>query len=888
MKNIYQKKLKHHKLFFTLLLGFFFSILMFTETNAQTEIILTGQAAGDQFGVSVSAGDVNGDGYNDFIVGAMWNDAGGSYAGRSYIYFGGISMDNIADVTMTGEAAGDWFGYSVSTAGDVNGDGYSDVIVGAMDNRAGGIRAGRVYIYYGGTIMDNTADVIMTGEAAEDRFGNWVSTAGDVNGDGYSDVIVGSTGNDAGGTSAGRSYIYFGGISMDNIVDVIITGEASGHRLGNSVSTAGDVNGDGYSDVIVGAYFNDAGGRRAGRSYIYFGGTSMDNLADVVMTGEAAGDYFGESVSTAGDVNGDGYNDVIVGAFANDAGGVDAGRSYIYFGGILMDNLADVIMTGEAADDFFGYATSIAGDVNGDGYSDVIVGAYQNDTGGDNAGRSYIYFGGTSMDNIADVIMTGEAAYDNFGYSVYTTGDVNGDGYNNVIIGAWKNDAGGNNAGRAYIYAIFVPEFGIISGTVSVSGNGLTSVTVKLLDEAGLPVAGFDDINTDTNGDYSFTDVPAGDYQVMIVEPPGYEPDGNPKLGTVEPNQDLIIDFQLTQLVGDVAGTVSVSGTGLENVLVKLLDEFGFPVDGFDDVYTDTNGEYSFIDVPIGNYQVMIVEPLGYMVDLNPKPAVVLANETTTVDFSLTEVVVLNNARSKGYWKHQFDVYVKGRGHAEESEQDLIDYIALVHQHYTLYYDIFTDVNTNEEWQAILSLKGNHPMADRAKQHLSALILNMVSNKIGQYTVVTADGRGVGDVVQYVSELIIDGDDTNDELAKDLAESVNNQQMIDAGIVPEGSILFKTGEGSKNIEVTTYELFDNYPNPFNPATTIKYQTPDVGFVTLKVYDVLGNEVATLVNERKEEGRYQITFDASALSSGVYIYQIRSGDFIDTKKMILMK
>ena len=138
---------------------------------------------------------------------------------------------------------------------------------------------------------------------------------------------------------------------MDNIADVIMTGEAAGDNFGFSVSTAGDVNGDGYSDVIVGAYYNDAGGSNAGRSYIYFGGTLMDNTADVIMTGEAAGDYFGYSVSTAGDVNGDGYSDVIVGAYSNDAGGSDAGRAYIYFGGASMDNIADVIMTGEAAGD---------------------------------------------------------------------------------------------------------------------------------------------------------------------------------------------------------------------------------------------------------------------------------------------------------------------------------------------------------------------------------------------------------------------------------------------------------------------------------------------------------------------------------------------------------
>jgi hypothetical protein len=418
----------------------------YSQPDTLTNIILTGQAANDRFGWSVStAGDVNGDGYSDVIVGARFNNAGGTSAGRSYIYLGGTSMDKTADVTMTGAAAYDYFGWSVSTAGDVNGDGYSDIIVGAP-----GSGAGRAYIYFGGTSMDNIADVTMTGEAASDGFGGSVSRAGDVNGDRYSDVIVGAPYNDAGEDEAGRSYIYFGGTSMDNIADVTMTGEAADDRFGISVSTAGDVNGDGYSDVIVGANWNDAGGEGAGRSYIYLGGTSMDNSADVTMTGEAAYDNFGFSVSTAGDVNKDGYSDVIVGAYTNNAGGAYAGRAYIYFGGISMDNIADVIMTGEATSDGFGGSVSTAGDVNRDGYSDVIVGALWKDEG-----RSYIYFGGTSMDNIADVTMTGEAADDRFGTSVSTAGDVNGDRYSDVIVGASLNDAGGTMAGRAYIYFIY-------------------------------------------------------------------------------------------------------------------------------------------------------------------------------------------------------------------------------------------------------------------------------------------------------------------------------------------------------------------------------------------------------------------------------------------------
>ncbi|RKY99771.1 MAG: hypothetical protein DRQ13_01685 [Ignavibacteriae bacterium] len=490
----------------------------------------TGESASDFFGISVStAGDVNGDGYSDVIVGAPYNDAGGAEAGRAYIYFGGASMDNAADITMTGETAGDRFGYSVSTAGDVNGDGYSDIIIGAYKSDAGGTDAGRAYIYFGGTSMDNTADVIMTGEAAGDQLGYSVSTAGDVNGDGYSDIIVSANVNDAGGSNAGRVYIYFGGTSMDNIADVIMTGEAAGDLLGSSVSTAGDVNGDGYSDVIVGARSNDAGGTDAGRSYIYYGGRWMDNYADVTMTGEVAGDLFGYSVSTAGDVNGDGYSDVIVGAFSNNTGGGDAGRSYIYYGGTSMDNSADVTMTGEAASDFFGVSVSTAGDVNRDGYSDIIVGADGNNAGGTNAGKSYIYFGGVSMDNIADVTMTGEVADDRFGHSVSTAGDVNGDGYSDIIVGARWNDAGGNNAGRAYLYLSSSPPI----------KPRIMSVKDVPFDQGGYVYVNFVRSGYDAKGESNIIT----EYIVEMSNPPGPTGFSWAQIGSVQPLQNPLYTF---------------------------------------------------------------------------------------------------------------------------------------------------------------------------------------------------------------------------------------------------------------------------------------------------------------------------------------------------------
>ena len=462
------------------------------EGDAMQERFFTGFAASDQFGYSASsAGDVNGDGYTDLIVGAPFNDAGGSNAGRAYIYFGGSIINSGVDLILTGLAAGDQFGFTVSTAGDVNGDGYYDVIVGAPLNDAIGANAGRAYVYYGGSTMNNTADVILSGAAANDQFGASVSFAGDFNSDGFGDLIVGANLNDAGGSNAGRAYIYFGGSTMNNVVDIILNGLAASDQFGISVSTAGDINGDGYGDVIAGALFNDAGGSNAGRAYIYFGGNSPDNTADLLLTGAAAGDQFGISVSTAGDVNGDGFSDVIAGANLNDATGTDAGSAYIYFGGSIPDNTADVNLSGVAGDRF-GYSVSTAGDVNGDGYSDVIAGALQNDAGGTDAGRSYIYFGGINMENTADAILTGAAAGDQFGFSVSTAGDMNGDGYSDVIAGATGNDAGGSSAGKVYLYLN------------SMTGTDIADEFFKgaaASDEFGVSVSTAGDFNGDGFGD---------------------------------------------------------------------------------------------------------------------------------------------------------------------------------------------------------------------------------------------------------------------------------------------------------------------------------------------------------------------------------------------------
>ena len=410
-------------------------------------VALEGVVPGETFGCSVSsAGDVNGDTYADVIVGAYQSGTAVNPSGRAYIYFGGPRADERADVVLSGEAPGDAFGVSVSTAGDVNHDGFADVVVGAYENDARGANAGRAYVYFGGPAMDGRPDVIFTGEMPGDAFGYAVAGAGDVNRDGFADVVIGAYESSARGAGAGRAYIFHGAARPDALPDAILNGETAGDRFGISVAGAGDVNGDGFADVVIGAYQSDAGGVDAGRAYVYFGGMRIPDRATTVLTGAGAGDAFGFSVSGAGDVNKDGVSDIVVGAYHNGAGGKDAGRAYVYFGGKSLSPSPDAVFTGEASGDAFGYAVGSAGDTNGDGYADVLVGAYGNDAGGSAAGRAYVYFGAPTPDPVADWFLTGNRTLDNLGFAVSGAGDVDGDGFADAIVGAPYSDAG-----RVYI-----------------------------------------------------------------------------------------------------------------------------------------------------------------------------------------------------------------------------------------------------------------------------------------------------------------------------------------------------------------------------------------------------------------------------------------------------
>jgi hypothetical protein len=386
----------------------------------------SGEGTRDRFGYAVgAAGDVDGDGYDDVIVGG---DQYKEFTGRAYVYVGGSTGLSTSPIFVaTGEDVNNHFGYAVGAAGDVNGDGYDDVIVGAYHHAN---FRGRAYIYTGGS--DGPAEppsMMLTGEGPDDYFGRSVATAGDVDGDGYDDVIVGAQACDQ---STGLAYVYTGGPSGLSASPVfVVTGEGPSSSFGQSVGTAGDVDGDSYDDIIIGAHGYDHG---TGRIYVYAGdGGGLKASPIFVATGKGQGERYGFAVGTAGDVNGDGYSDVIVGAY-----GVSEGRGqvYVYAGGPEgLDTRPAFTATGEVAGDWFGRSVGTAGDVNRDGYDDVIVGARNHDG---NTGRVYLYAGGSNgLDAAPLLTFDGKDPNSWHGHAVGAAGDVDGDGHGEVIIGAY-------------------------------------------------------------------------------------------------------------------------------------------------------------------------------------------------------------------------------------------------------------------------------------------------------------------------------------------------------------------------------------------------------------------------------------------------------------------
>jgi hypothetical protein len=312
-------------------------------------------------------------------------------------------------------------------------------------------------VYHGSAAgLSALPDWTAEGDQTEARFGYSLGSAGDVNGDGYGDVIIGAKWHDKGSTNEGRAYVYLGSAGGLQLSPAwTAEGDQVGAEFGEAVTGAGDVNGDGFGDVLVGAHAFDGTLTAEGRAYAYYGSASgLSSAASWVADGGQAGATFGTAVGDAGDVNGDGYGDVLVGATAYDGDQTDEGAAFLFLGSEAgLAAIAAWTAEGDQAGSAFGWTVGSAGDIDGDGLGDALVSArYYDDVSADE-GALFLYRGaGTGLEAGPFWSITGRQAGAELGISATTSGDLNGNGAPGVIVGAWLYDRGETDEGIARIY----------------------------------------------------------------------------------------------------------------------------------------------------------------------------------------------------------------------------------------------------------------------------------------------------------------------------------------------------------------------------------------------------------------------------------------------------
>jgi hypothetical protein len=457
--------------------------------------------------VANGSGDVNGDGRADIVIGARRTDGNGrADSGSVLVVFGRAAPTSLdlgapgaADVRIEGAAAGDGVGGVLAHAGDVNGDGFGDLILGVPDaGNNGRAASGSAYVVFGGANLPASIDLAslgargfrIDGAATLDAAGIAVDGAGDVNGDGRADLVVGAFGADNGGAETGSAYLVLGRTATSTIdlaalgaAGVRIDGAAAGDQAGVAVAGAGDVNADGRPDILLGAPEAGNNGRaRSGSAYLVFGrATPVDvplatlGAAGVRIDGAAVEDFAGVAVGEGGDLNGDGTSDLVVSAPGADANArIGSGSVFVVFGRAGLPGTIDLAspltaagfrVDGAGAAEQSGEPVGAGGDVNGDGLADLVLGAVTDNGARDNAGSGFVVFGTRARPATIDLASLGAAGIRIDGAASFDAatgitgaGDLNGDGRGDLLLGADATDANGRiNSGSTYLILGFGP-----------------------------------------------------------------------------------------------------------------------------------------------------------------------------------------------------------------------------------------------------------------------------------------------------------------------------------------------------------------------------------------------------------------------------------------------
>jgi len=578
--------------------------------------------------------------------------------------------------------------------------------------------------------------------------------------------------------------------------------------FGWSAASAGDVNGDGFSDVIVGALLFDNGETDEGRVFVYHGSaTGLSTTPNWTAESNQAGAQFGNSVASAGDVNGDGFSDVIVGAPEFDSPEANEGRAFVYHGSATgLSTSANWTAESNQVNAYFGVSVASAGDVNGDGFSDVIVGAYGFSNGEAFEGAAFVYHGSaTGLSTSANWTVESNQVGAQFGYSVSWAGDVNGDGFSDVIVGAPLFDSPQTNEGRAFVYhgsgTSFVTQTVNASGTYTFGTTGMSIAFTGVSGTGTCKVVRYD--TPASNRAFAGASPTFVSKYRFVVESSGFS----------FTNAELRINRTQLPFLGGIANASTVTvyrrptpGSGAHPTpgsgrFVALPSAFNssFP----DEVRATTTAFSEFLLGSNDPDNPLPVELVWFRGEATPRGVQLTwqtATERNNAGFEVRRQT--NSGEFATIASYRFDRTLQGKG--------------------------------------TTSSPTTYGFVDAAVE----------AGKTYTYRLRSVDFDGtVHDYAQTVS--------------------VEVREPVQA-------------------RVYEYALAQNYPNPFNPVTTIRYSVKELGKVSLRVYDVMGREVMVLVDRVQGPGEYAVAVDGSKLSSGVYVYQLRAGGFVFTRKMMLVK
>ncbi|RNC82990.1 MAG: T9SS C-terminal target domain-containing protein [Balneola sp.] len=874
---------------------------------------LNGIDTNDRSGYAVASGDVNGDGIDDVITSAHFADPNDFSSGETYVVFGQSSfsgassidlssLDGTTGFTLNGVGGDDASG-SALASGDINGDGMDDVIIGANSADPNGSASGETYVIFGQSSfsgassielssLDGTTGFTLNGIDTNDESGHALAS-GDVNGDGIDDVIIGAYKADPNGnTDAGETYVVFGQSSfsgsssielssLDGTTGFVLNGSDTGSQSGGAV-TSGDINGDGITDVIVGAITASPNGTTGGATYVVFGQTtfassfeisSLDGISGFTLNGIDTGDRSGYAVAF-GDVNGDGIGDVITSAHLADPNGSSSGESYVVFGdtatfssSIDLSSLDGDIGFALNGEFIYGYGTYsghslTSGDINGDGFDDIAIGApgYQNS----GYGKTHVFF------NSISETVTGDEGFRTL------AAPSNGTVFDELLGGFWTQGFTGADSlvGSANVWTWDQATQGWAAltdqETNSLSaGNGFLFYIFS------------DDNGLKTSGDAGFPKYIAANQ---------FGGDGSVNSGSVTPVSDLAdSDFFF-------AGNPYFYPIDWDLLTKSGLSETVYIYDDANSTWQTWNGSTGNItDGELSAFQGFFIEGFGGSGSLTIEEADITSNSVSLLKTVTTDPKALKIHAEAGSFSADAWLSFQEGG---ELGRDAFDGLSLTPLSSS--YLRLTTIIENDDQLQINALPVDYGEELRFPLDLSGI----VDSSFAQVSF-----EGLEDFDDW--EISIKDLETEEvfELSQDDTLSLAIRSVAAKALGAPGSPVTLKAKATETghrfelvltpvIGVTNTQpdpslpeqitLAQNYPNPFNPGTRILFEVPRAGRVSLEVFNLVGQKVAQLVDEQKPAGRYEVTFDASSLSSGVYVYRLTTGGQQLTRKMTLIK